>query len=515
MLQNLHEFLLHEFLSRYSEFGKLQRATAWLLRFKSYLKWKYLHHSDPPPNGFITVAELEVASLEIVKLTQRGSLATELEYFRDRTASGPPHPTSTSNRRLKSPFMKVLLACNPFILNGILRVGGRLEHSDLPIDQKHPMILPPHHHVTRLIVEMCHRDAGHSGTLHVLATVREKYWILRGQSAVGKILRECISCRQRSARVGEQWMADLPRSRVMAGHRPFHSTFVDYFGPIKVKLGRSEHKRYGCIFTCMATRAIHLEAVESLDTSAFLQAFFRFADRRGKPSHMFSDNGTNFIAGNKALSDGIRNWNQHQINKTLAQNQIQWHFSTPLASHTNGVVERMIREVKKTLHAVTDGRNLSDYSLWSFLTGIESILNDRPLTPLSDDPRDCNPLTPNTVLIGKLDPSLPPDRFLKTDEYRKGYRHTQRMLDLFWDRWQKEYLPLLQKRQKWLQPQRNLQVGDLVLLSEINAPRSAWPKGVVEETYPDRHGLVRKVKVRTGISSFLRDVRKVCLLEAA
>ncbi|XP_077967683.1 uncharacterized protein LOC144421945 [Styela clava] len=395
-----------------------------------------------------------------------------------------------------------------------MRMRGRLEKSDLPEQQKNPIILPPHHHVTKLIIDMHHRNTGHTGTLHVLSSVRERYWMLRGQSAVGKVIRECIPCRERSARTGEQWMADLPSCRVFLGKKPFESTFVDYLGPIKVKLGRNEYKRYGCLFTCMATRAVHIEVAESLDTSAFLQALFRFTDIRSRPIHVYSDNGTNFIGGEKELREGIRNWNKHVIDNSLSQKGIQWHFSPPLASHQSGVVERLVREVKKTLRAITDGRSFLDYSLWFFLTGVERILNDRPLTPLSDDPKDLNVLTPNSILIAKLDPSLPLDKFMKTDEYRRTWRYSQGLLDLFWDRWKKDDLPLLQERQKWHTTQRNLEVGDLVLMFDDSSPRSHWPKAIVDETYPDKHGIVRRVKVRTANSTYVRDVRKLCLLEA-
>jgi len=108
---------------------------------------------------------------------------------------------------------------------------------------------------------------------------------------------------------------------------------------------------------------------------------------------------------------------------------------------------------------------------------------------------------------GDLDSSLPPDVFFQADEYRRFWRAVQLLADLFWRRWTKEYLPLLQRRQKWLQPQRNLKVGDLVLVCDEHA--------IVEETFPDRDGTVRRVRVRTASTEYLRDVRKLCLLEAS
>ena len=229
---------------------------------------------------------------------------------------------------------------------------------------------------------------------------------------------------------------------------------------------------------------------------------------------MYSDNGSNFIAGSKALKDGINNWNRKHIHSNLAQKGISWHFSPPLASHQNGTVERIVREVKKILQNMTSERRLlTDYSLWTFLTGVESILNDRPLTKLSDDPRDLNALSPNSILISKLEPSLPPGVSLSSDEYRSGYRYVQRLLDIFWQRFTSEYLPLLQQRPKWLKVSQNLQPGQVVLMRDDVTPRGSWPKAVVEEVYPDKQGIVRRAKVRTAQSSYIRDIRKLCLLE--
>ena len=157
----------------------------------------------------------------------------------------------------------------------------------------------------------------------MLSSIRENYWILKGQSAVAKTLKECVACKFRSANSGYQWMADLPSDRVSAGNRPFHATFVDYFRPIKIKIGRSEYKRYGVLFCCMATRAVHLEVAGSLETSAFLDTFFRFVSRRSKPAIVYSDNGTNFVGAERALVDGITRLNNHAIHKALVQKQIQ------------------------------------------------------------------------------------------------------------------------------------------------------------------------------------------------
>lgn len=110
----------------------------------------------------------------------------------------------------------------------------------------------------------------------------------------------------------------------------------------------------------------------------------------------------------------------------------------------------------------------------------------------------------------------PSSSSVKLDElvpYSKRCKQAQYLASVFWKRWLKEYLPTLQERQKWLRPRRNIAVGDLVLIVQENIQRGQWPKGVVEEVFPDQHGHVRQVLLRTATIRLRRDVRKLCLLE--
>lgn len=149
---------------------------------------------------------------------------------------------------------------------GLLRVKGRLQNSQLAHIVKHPVILPRDHHVTELIVRQVHEwDSGHSGREHVLSTLRQKYWIPRAQPLLNKVLRNCVVCKKLRGKQEIQMMADLPSERVTPHKPPFTYTGVDCFGPFFVKRGRSREKRYGCLFTCMAIRAVHIEKLHSLD----------------------------------------------------------------------------------------------------------------------------------------------------------------------------------------------------------------------------------------------------------
>ncbi|KAJ8390516.1 hypothetical protein AAFF_G00103130 [Aldrovandia affinis] len=147
---------------------------------------------------------------------------------------------------------------------------------------------------------------------------------------------------------------------------------------------------------------------------------------------------------------------------------------------------------------------------------VESIINGRPLTTISDDMNDLEPLTPNHLLLLKSQPNMPPGIFNKDDMYtKKRWKQVQYLSDLFWTRWTREYLPLLQERQKWSTPRRNFATGDVVLLVDSTSPRNSWLLGRVVETLPDSSGVVRRVKIKTKTNMLERPVSKLCLLEEA
>jgi len=155
-------------------------------------------------------------------------------------------------------------------------------------------------------------------------------------------------------------------------------------GPVLVRIGRSEVKRYVCIFNCLATRAVHFEVVQSLEASAFIQAFRRFCNRRNAHvRHVYSDNGGNSTLANKELNEGITIWNSKKFQDAMLQRNIVWHFSPPMASHQNGVTEWFFRSVRKIFRSLMGECTLNEFDLLTLLTEVERILNDRPITRLS------------------------------------------------------------------------------------------------------------------------------------
>ena len=215
-------------------------------------------------------------------------------------------------------------------------------------------------------------------------------------------------------------------------------------------------KRYGVIFTCMASRAVHLEIANFLDMDSCINAIRRFVCRRGQVSSLRSDNGTNFVGAERELREVLAAIDHSKIQGALLQRGIDWIFNTPAASHHGGVWERLIRMVRKVLFSVLRQQSLNDENLHTILCEVEAILNDRPLTKVSDDVNDLEALTPNHILLLKGKPTLVPGLFQKDYVYiKKRWRQVQYLSDLFWKRWIREYLPLLQERQKWTKPRRS------------------------------------------------------------
>ncbi|GAA52624.1 hypothetical protein CLF_108470 [Clonorchis sinensis] len=238
----------------------------------------------------------------------------------------------------------------------------------------------------------------------------------------------------------------------------------------------------------------------------------RFVGRRGKPTDIYSDNGTNFVGALTEFRDDIKRWNQSKISDRLLTMDIQWHFNPPAASHRGGVWERIIRSVRPILLCLCREQCLTDEQLNTLLIQAERILNNRPIVPLSSDSNDLEPLTPNSLLLMRCCPAVP-GRDGLASRYHAGWKQVNYLAGVFWRRWIREYLPTLQVRTKWLRASQGLKRGDLVLVSGEDLPREKWPLGIVDSCEASPDGLVRTLHVRTAGGVLKRDIRKVCLLE--
>ena len=390
--------------------------------------------------------------------------------------------------------------------------------ANLEDNLKNPVILPKIGHITELIIRHAHEKTYHSGRGVTLNELRSNgYWIINGNAAVRRFISRCVRCRYLRGTAGEQKMANLPNSRVEPAP-PFSYCAVDCFGPWYVKDGRREVKRYGTLFTCMASRAIHIEVAHSMETDSFLQALRRVIARRGPIRELPSDRGTNFVGAENELKRALQEMDDEKIKAELLTHNIDSIRNPATASNFGGAWERQIRSVRNIMAALMKqhGHSLDDESLRTLLCEVEAVVNGRPLTTETlSDPLSPLPLTPSTLLTGKTKLILPPPgKFQREDIYcKRRWRRVQHIANEFWSRWNKEYLQSLQARQKWTRQRRNYTEGDIVLLKDDNTCRNKWPMARVIAARRDDQGQVRSVTVQSATGSVLsRPVNKLVLL---
>ncbi|KAK0131196.1 hypothetical protein N1851_034101 [Merluccius polli] len=311
-----------QLLEYFSDWNKLKRAVVWYLKLKNLLAMKVKRKKQiqcdvlPQPQTrsqsrrldgelkdfknalggrCISLDDLMRAEKAIVVFCQHQRYPEEMARLKDAAAGKGLSQKST------------ICKLDPVLKDGVLRVGGRLNRAAMPEEAKRPIILPKDLHISTLILRHIHEQLGHGGRNHVLSQLRKRYWITNANSATRKVISECIVCRHVRGKRGEQKMADLPKGRLEADLPPFSNVGVDYFGPFETKRGRSLVKRYGVIFTCMSSRAVHLEMAHTLDTDSCIDALRRFTSRRGQVTHIRSDNGTNLVGAKKELQNAISN----------------------------------------------------------------------------------------------------------------------------------------------------------------------------------------------------------------
>ncbi|XP_076246269.1 uncharacterized protein LOC143186476 [Calliopsis andreniformis] len=463
-----------EILHRYSSIKRLRRIIAYCLRFKQRDKVK----------GPLTIEELRHANERIIKLTQASVFSKEINQLKTGKDLQPGSK---------------LISLRPFLDDkGILRVGGRLQNSSLPYEQKHPILLPRNNHITELIIRNAHIQKHHTGINTTLCIVRQQYWLIDGKSSVRKIVRRCLRC----------FRIDPPTVKYT----------MDYCGPFFIKQrkyrNRARVKVYVAVFVCFATKAVHLEVVGDMTTETFIAALKRFVARRGICRNIYSDNGTNFVGADNELTQLHRELQTDaKVQRWLADKEIAWHFIPALSPNFGGLWEAAVRSFKHHIKRVVGEQLFTLEEFNTLVVEIEAILNSRPLTPLSSDPNDPSALTPAHFLIGNTLTSLPEIDFSETPANRLSkWQHIQKVKQDFWTRWYKEYLHQLNVRQKWSSGSHEIKEGSLVILKDDHLPPLQWHLGRVDKVHPGPDNVIRAVTVRTNQGIYQRNVKQLAPL---
>ena len=303
-------------MKNFSSWRRLIRVTAWIKRLAEKIRLR--RNALSGREGPLMPEELKNAEMSWIRSAQEDLKS-----------------------RMKNGEFKTL---SPFVDDkGIIRVGGRIDKAIMSYEEKHPVLLPSEHRISLLITSHMHNQ-GHPGIATTTAKTRRKYWILKASKLSKAVKFKCVTRREMAHKAETQLMADLPVLRLAPQTPPFHCTACDYFGPFSVKVGRNKRaQHYGVIFTCLNTRAVHLEMAVDLTTMEFIQVLRRFFSIRGYPAVLLSDNGSQMVGAARELREMVQGLDSDQLREYCAERRIHWIFTTPAAPTRMDVLRHLLR----------------------------------------------------------------------------------------------------------------------------------------------------------------------------
>jgi hypothetical protein len=455
-------------------------------------------------HALITTEEYELVKLEWIKCVQKNHYTEVLQALQGESV------------KVQIPIVSQLgLQLDEL---GIIRAHGRYEYADLPEAARAPILLPKKDWFSNLVVNDVHCRLMHSGVSHTLSQVRLSYWIPCGRALTRSVISHCIICRRFKTAMAFRLppMPPLPRERLERS-APFQSAGLDYFGPITVLVRyRSleseyhEHKTkmWVCLYTCLTTRAVHLEPVLDQTAVEFLNCLIRFVSRRGSPDLVISDNAAQFELV-KILGDQA--WRRLPTDEAIlsyaAANGIRWRFITELAPWQGGFYERLVGLVKSTLRMSIRNRLIAWTDLVTLLAETEAVVNSRPLTYVADDlDSSFRVIRPSDFLV--MRPTALSDSPDGSEVSRDGFGDAGKMLVSLWKQkcrtlnklwkiWYEDYLLNLRERPTVAHKAGRSDVdntpslNEVLLVAEPGVPRGRWRLARVTSLLPGTDGKIR------------------------
>lgn len=364
------------------------------------------------------------------------------------------------------------------------------------------MILPSKHLIVKRLIEQEHIVNKHAGTFTLLIILRKRFWILKGKRTIHSVIRECLACKKQRVKNLEVPFPPLPKDRTKIS-AVFEVCGVDLAGPLMTK---SKEKVWVVLFSCAVFRAVHLELIPSLSTNALIQAIRRFIARRGRVSIFYSDNGTNFTGLNTALKQV--DWNK--IQEKFQVNEIRWKFNPPSAPWWGEFWERLIRILKDLLRKNLSRSCLTYEELLTLVCECECIMNNRPLTYISEEP-ELRTLCPSLFLQDLSTNEVPDLDNIERTNLSKILQHVQKLRENLKQRFKREYLGFL--RSSTPKKHDEIKIGDIVLVGTDDKKRLNWPLAKVIKLFPGKDGIVRLVKLKTSKGDLLRPIQRLYPLE--
>ncbi|XP_028400806.1 uncharacterized protein LOC114523939 [Dendronephthya gigantea] len=488
---------------RFSTKGRLIRTTAYVLRIIRVLKRRVSAQENTSEglkkgkSAELTAAELRQAEELWVRAVQQFSFKDELDFLlSNKTAVAPTYVTQFG------------LYIDE---QSLIRCAGRIRNAPLSESSKNPILLPKKHYFTDLVIQEVHSRIGHSGINLTLSSLRDQYWVIRGREVVKKNVRRCFFCKRMEGRpYSPQIRPQLPNFRVDDAP-PFVHTGLDFLGPLYVlerkdsNAEESMKKTYVCLYTCASTRAVHLELTPDLTVPAFLRSFRRFTSRFGVPITLISDNAKTFKSASREVKNIVRS---SEVQCHLSNRGVDWKFIVERAPWWGGFWERMVKVVKRVLKKVIGSSKLTYDELYTILTEVETIVNDRPITYIYDDEESISyALSPSQLIYGRRLASTPNSAHFESVSTCKSLtrraKHHRRILEQFISRWRREYLLSLRENSQNLANSRNIakiEVGDVVVMMNEKTKQQFWKLAKVVELLPGQDGIVRAARIKLATS---------------
>ncbi|MCG7892044.1 MAG: hypothetical protein N0C80_17530, partial [Candidatus Thiodiazotropha endolucinida] len=469
---------------------KLLRVTAFVQRFINRLKGNHIEHN------YLTSGELEEAERMWIRFVQRKNFNETFQAISYET---------------KDNLQKQL---GLYVDNqGLLRCKGMLDNSQLTEGARRPILLPNNERFTHLKIEKTHKQNFHAGVSQTLSQMRYHFWIPHGRATVRKVIHQCVICRRHDGGPYRMPpMPSLPPSRVTEA-TPFSKTGLDYMGPLYIKIADGSKKVWICLFTCLVTRAIHLELVQDMTSDEFLLCFRRFISQRGCPTEITSDNAMYFKATSQTLNSALRRMTKcEEVQNYASTVGLKWIFIVELAPWMGGFYERLVGLVKRALRKTLGRKLLSLIQMQTVIKEVEAVLNSRPLVYVGDDVNSSITLTPGHFLSLNQKTGIPElDADNSDEDYNPDkstaskllqiWKKGQKLLSMFWKNWYDGYLLSLRERTQSqlkcgrIQSAAVPEVGYVVLVKE-DMPRGCRKLGKVIHLVVSRDGHTRSAKVR-------------------
>ncbi|XP_051157995.1 uncharacterized protein LOC127279598 [Leptopilina boulardi] len=459
-----------------SDFFKLKRVVAWIFRFAKNCR----STKESRITQDLTFHEIQNAENLLIKLIQQ-------ETF-----------TGIEDERVKQfvPFRDE---------QGLSRIKTKIVLRKDLFNFRCPVVLPGNHEITKMIIEEKHKELNHAGVEILMNSLREKFWILGGRKIIRIIIRRCVDCQRHDSKALQTIPAPLPQNRVRDA-AVFEILGVDLTGPIYLKGGQ---KAWICLFTCAIFRAVHLELVTSLSTASFLLALRRHIARRGRPSIIYSDNGTNFVG----LNNSLKRIDFTKLAQTRAMRQIQWIFNPPAAAWWGGFWERMNGILKRLLRRTLKRSCLNYEEMLTVLLDSEAVINSRPITFLSENDHEVVPLSPSMFLqeikeIGVVDLDQ-----IENCQLDRKYMYRQKVKEALRSRFRNEYLGSLVIKNCKIKNTRSVTENDIVLIEVDDKKRIDWPLAKVKKVITGKDGEIRVVRLATSNGELTRPIQRIHPLE--